>query len=207
MKTELPIPILLADYQQPNFLIDDVFLDIKLGETSTEVVAKLQIYRNPNAAHPHAALVLNGEQLKTQWIALDGHKLDRKKYTVTKNELVISEPPENFVLETSVIIKPQKNTQLEGIYKSNGIFCSQCEAEGFRRITWYLDRPDILARYRTQITGSKKSTQYFSQMEIVPTPRLSGMGRTQHYGKIHTQNHRIFSHWLQGILAACKTSL
>ena len=156
MKTELPIPILLADYQQPNFLIDDVFLDIKLGETSAEVVAKLQIYRNPNAAHPHAALVLNGEQLKTQWVALDGHKLDRKKYTVTKNELVVSEPPENFVLETSVIIKPQKNTQLEGIYESNGIFCSQCEAEGFRRITWYLDRPDILARYRTQITGSKK---------------------------------------------------
>ena len=91
MKTERPIPILLADYQQPNFLIDDVFLDIKLGETSTEVVAKLQIYRNPNAAHPHAALVLNGEQLKTQWVALDGHKLDRKKYTVTKYDLVVSD--------------------------------------------------------------------------------------------------------------------
>jgi len=156
MKTELPIPILLADYQQPNFLIDDVFLDIKLGETSTEVIAKLQIRRNPNAAHPNAALVLNGEQLKTQWVALDGHKLSRGKYTVTKNELTISQPPENFVLETSVIIKPQKNTQLEGIYKSNGIFCSQCEAEGFRRITWYMDRPDILARYRTQISGNKK---------------------------------------------------
>jgi len=156
MKTELPIPVLLADYNQSDFLIDDVFLDIKLGETSTEVVAKLQIRRNPTAAHPHAALVLNGEQLKTQWVALDGNKLDSEKYTVTKNELVISEPPENFILETSVIIKPQKNTQLEGIYKSNGIFCSQCEAEGFRRITWYLDRPDILARYRTKITGNKK---------------------------------------------------
>lgn len=156
MKTECPIPILLVDYKQPAFLIDDVFLDIKLGETSTEVVAELQVHRNPTAGHPHVALVLNGEQLKTQWVAIDGHKLESEKYTVTKNELVISDPPEKFILKTSVIIKPQKNTQLEGIYKSNGIFCSQCEAEGFRRITWYLDRPDILARFRTQITGNKK---------------------------------------------------
>ena len=121
MKTECPIPILLVDYKQPAFLIDDVFLDIKLGETSTEVVAELQVHRNPTAGHPHVALVLNGEQLKTQWVAIDGHKLESEKYTVTKNELVISDPPEKFILKTSVIIKPQKNTQLEGIYKSNGL--------------------------------------------------------------------------------------
>ena len=155
MKTDLPIPILLADYRESDFLINHVFLDITLEDEFVRIKSKLKICRNPNAQHPTAPLILNGEKLKTHWVSVNDNVLDNKKYTISANELIISDVPEKFFFETLVTIEPQKNTELEGLYKSDGIFCSQCEAEGFRRITWYIDRPDILARFKTRITGEK----------------------------------------------------
>ncbi|HAT36313.1 MAG TPA: aminopeptidase N [Rhodospirillaceae bacterium] len=158
MKTDTPKTIHLKDYRPPDFLIDEVFLDITLGEEATRIAARLSMRRNPAAESPDAPLVLDGEHLETERVAIDGVDLDSSAFTVSENKLTLAAlPPNAFTLETTVLIKPQENTALEGIYKSDGIFCSQCEAEGFRRITWYLDRPDVLARFKTRITGNVKS--------------------------------------------------
>lgn len=155
MKTDTPKTIHLEDYRPPDFLIEEVFLDVVLGEETTRVAARLTMRRNPAAATPDAPLVLDGEHLETERVAIDGTYLGGNAYTLADNKLTLAEVPDVFTLETTVRIKPQENTALEGLYKSDGIFCTQCEAEGFRRITWYLDRPDVLAKFRTRITGDE----------------------------------------------------
>jgi aminopeptidase N len=155
MKTDTPPTISLKDYRAPDFLIDDVFLDVTLGEDETEIKARLKMRRNPAANSPGAPLVMDGENLKTVGITLDGKPLGDTDYTIANNKLRIDGAPGQFTLETIVLIRPQDNTTLEGLYRSDGVFCSQCEAEGFRGITWYLDRPDVLARFKTRITGEK----------------------------------------------------
>ncbi len=101
-------------------------------------------------------LVLVGEELELLSIALDGKALKTDEYTTTKNNLTIYSVPGQFTLEIQVRIKPQENTALSGLYKSSGNFCTQCEAEGFRRITYFLDRPDVMARYTTKIIADEK---------------------------------------------------
>ncbi|MDB3953000.1 aminopeptidase N [Alphaproteobacteria bacterium] len=155
MKTDTPRSIHLKDYRPPKFLIDTVFLDVTLGEESTIVDARLQMRRNAKAESAGASLILNGEYLETLRVAIDGKTLDDSAFSLSESTLQITDLPDSFVVETSVRIHPETNTVLEGLYKSDTIFCTQCEAQGFRRITWYLDRPDVLARFKTRITADK----------------------------------------------------
>ncbi|MGI9505716.1 MAG: aminopeptidase N, partial [Geminicoccaceae bacterium] len=156
---EQPTPKYLRDYRPPDYLIDTVFLDFQLGEANTEVEARLSVRRNPDAqVNPDGGaipLVLDGEDLTLLAICMNGQRLPEPRYTADEESLTIHEVPERFTLEIITRIQPEKNTALEGLYVSNHIFCTQCEAEGFRKITYFLDRPDVMARYRTRIEADK----------------------------------------------------
>ncbi|WP_035676166.1 aminopeptidase N [Azospirillum brasilense] len=151
-----PKAIRLQDYRPPAHLIDTVDLFFDLGEEVTTVRAQFGLRRNP--ARDDAAalpLTLDGQRLELVSVALNGQPLGDADYTVTPDHLTVHSVPEIFTLETVVRIKPQENTALEGLYKSSGNFCTQCEAEGFRKITYFADRPDVMARYTTTITADK----------------------------------------------------
>jgi aminopeptidase N len=151
-----PKAIRLQDYRPLAHRIDRVDLHVDLGEDVTTVRAVLAIRRNPD--RPDAAtepLTLDGQRLALVSVALDGRALTAADYTVTPDHLILTDTPDSFTLETVVQIKPQENTALEGLYKSSGNFCTQCEAEGFRKITYFLDRPDAMAVYSVTITGEK----------------------------------------------------
>ena len=156
-ETAAPKPTLLAEYRAPDFVIDRVELDFALGEDETLVRSRLAVRRNPAAGTPNAPLRLDGEELELRSIALDGAALPAARYRVEPNgDLTIVAPPDApFTLDIHVAIKPQLNTALSGLYTSGGNFCTQCEAEGFRRITWFIDRPDVSARYRVRIEADK----------------------------------------------------
>ncbi len=145
----------LEDYKPPAFLVDRVDLDIRLDPESTQVRSRLRIRQNP--LRPHVdTLVLDGEDLKLALITLDGVPLPRSDYVVTDRSLTIADAPDvPFELEIVTIVDPSANTRLMGLYRSNGIYCTQCEAEGFRRITYFPDRPDVLSVFTTRIEARK----------------------------------------------------
>ena len=149
--TQTPQATRLADYRPPDWRIETVELDFDLGEDATRVGARLAVRCDHEG--PARPLVLNGQGLKTLSLAIDGRALGAGDYVMTDESLTIADPPEEFTLETLVEIHPETNSALDGLYKSGGNFCTQCEAEGFRRITWFLDRPDVMATYRTAITA------------------------------------------------------
>ncbi|HWB47910.1 MAG TPA: aminopeptidase N [Stellaceae bacterium] len=154
--TAPPKPTLLAQYRPPDFVIDTVELSFSLGEEETLVESRLKLRRNPAAGTAKAPLRLDGEELTLVSIALDGTALAPDRYRLEPDgDLTILDPPDAFTLDTAATIKPQRNTALSGLYTSGGNFCTQCEAEGFRRITWFLDRPDVSARYWVRITADK----------------------------------------------------
>ena len=144
------------DYLEPDFWIDQVDLEFELEPTSTLVRTRLAVRRNDNA-DAGAALQLDGEELETLAVKLDGNELGEDAYRVENERLTISDVPDRFELETHVRINPEANTELSGLYRSSGIFCTQCEAEGFRRITWFVDRPDVMARYRVRLIADPSS--------------------------------------------------
>jgi aminopeptidase N len=152
-----PQPILLQDYRPPAYLIDTVDLRFDLRSDGTTVTARLAMRRNPASGTEPAPLALNGEGLETRSVAIDGAVLPPDAYTVANERMTIARVPSSFVLETVVWIEPHKNTALSGLYVSSGNWCTQCEAEGFRRITWYLDRPDVMARFTTTIEGDREA--------------------------------------------------
>ncbi|MFW5679337.1 MAG: aminopeptidase N, partial [Pseudomonadota bacterium] len=149
--SEGPTPQLvrLADYRAPDYRIETVDLNFRLIPDATIVEARIHFVRQ--TAMPVGQLRLAGEDLHLLQIAIDGEQLNHDRYHLERDTLVLVRPPERFNLETAVRIDPSANTRLMGLYLSNGIFCTQCEAEGFRRITYFLDRPDVLARYRVRI--------------------------------------------------------
>ncbi len=151
MTAEKPKSVHRLDYRPPDYQIDAVDLDFDLHEESALVRARIELHREPVAVGDVPSLVLDGEELETVSVAIDGEPLAASAYEVREDALEIFTPPERFVLETEVRIHPEKNTALSGLYKSSGNFCTQCEAHGFRRITWFLDRPDVMARYRVRI--------------------------------------------------------
>lgn len=151
-----PKTVYLKDYRVPDYLIEKVDLAFDLEEAFTTVKSTLTIHRNKSAASPHHNLELMGEHLELRSIRLDGKSLSKDAYTVTDHTLVIFSVPEHFILEIETRIKPQENTSLTGLYKAGGKFSTQCEAEGFRRITYFLDRPDVMAKYTTQIRADEK---------------------------------------------------
>ena len=152
-----PQPVRLADYQPPAYLIDTVDLVFELGAEHTRVKSRLGIRRNPAVAERGAALHLDGEALELVSLALDGEPLGANRYQLPpEGGLILADVPDAFTLDVETRIMPQSNTALSGLYVSGGNFCTQCEPEGFRRITYFIDRPDVMARYTTTITADKR---------------------------------------------------
>jgi aminopeptidase N len=149
MREPLPKAIRLKDYTPPPFTVDTIDLDIDLRDDDALVRARLQVRRNAG----YGPLVLDGEELELISASLDGRQ---PQYELTADKLTLREVPDAFTLETVSRIVPQKNTMLEGLYATKNGFVTQCEAEGFRRITWYIDRPDVMARYTTTIHADRK---------------------------------------------------
>lgn len=157
MKTDVPRPIYLKDYAPPSFLISHAALDIALEPKHTRVRSRLSIEPNPAAGGGKYALKLDGETLKLASISVDGKPLDGAGYKVTDKDLTIGHVPSKpFVLEMETHCDPEANKALSGLYRSRGVYCTQCEAEGFRRITYSLDRPDVLSKYRVRLEASRK---------------------------------------------------
>ena len=157
LRDSQPKTIRLEDYKPPLYLIDKTALRFELGDEETLVKAALQFRRNPNAEASAAenTLRLHGQELDFRSLAIDGQALSADQYQLGAEELVIHQVPEQFLLESVVAIKPQDNTSLEGLYKSQTMYCTQCEAEGFRKITWYLDRPDVMSEFTTTVEADK----------------------------------------------------
>ena len=148
----------LKDYQVPDFIIETTDLDIRVGDEYTSIVARLKVRRNPASSEPLSELILQGgKDIKLQDVMMDGLILDESNYDLEGSELCIHQCPEAFELTTECLIQPQLNASLEGLYKSRGMYCTQCEAEGFRNITYYLDRPDALSVFTTRIRAPKAS--------------------------------------------------
>jgi len=156
MRDPAPVPILLKDYAPPAFLIETVDLDIELFEDHASVRSRLAISRNPKAADSNASLVLDAEELELESVALDGRSLATDEYAVDAVHLTVAKPPARFVLETACKITPRKNTRLMGLYAAENGFFTQCEAEGFRRITYFIDRPDVMAKYTVTIHADRE---------------------------------------------------
>ncbi len=149
-------PVRLADYRPPDFLVETVDLAFDLADADTKVAARLTLRRNPEARDGDAPLRLDGEMLELLSLTLDGEKLGANRYQTTPaGGLVLDDVPDAFTLAIETRIAPKDNTALSGLYISGGNFCTQCEPEGFRRITYFPDRPDVMARYTTTITADK----------------------------------------------------
>ena len=139
------------DYKSPDFLIEDIELEFKLDTKSTIVSSRLQVSRNGEHNRP---LVLDGEGLELLSLKIDGE--DVKEYQQTDNQLLLNDVVDEFVLSICCRINPAENSSLEGLYESDGAFCTQCEAEGFRKITYFMDRPDVLSTYTVTIHASQQ---------------------------------------------------
>ena len=171
MRTDIPQPIHLADYQAPDFFVDEVSLDVALAANATRVKAQLTVRRNGDHDRP---LKFNGERLKGLSVAIDGRALDAAEHEIDDEFLTIAAPPAAFTLETEVEIDPEGNKALEGLYMSAGRFCTQCEAEGFRKITWFPDRPDVLARFTVRIEAEQVFPRLLSNGNLIDAGDLPG---------------------------------
>ena len=182
MRTDTAQPVRLSDYRAPDFLIDRVELDVALHLTRTHIQAKLHIRPNP-AGRAGAPLILNGDGLEATSLFLNGQRLDLKSLPITPDRLELTNAPSApFTLEIGTLINPSTNTQLMGLYRSGSAYCTQCEAEGFRRITYFLDRPDVLSVYTTRIVADQKEA-----------PILLGNGNLVEAGAIDAERH--FAVW------------
>ncbi len=161
-------------------------IDIALDPTKTRVVSKLSIRRHPQSkSAAKAPLRLDGELLHLESISLNGKKLRRPAYAIDDTGLTIASPPKDpFTLEVTTVVNPEKNTALQGIYLSRGVYCSQCEAQGFRRITYFLDRPDVLARYTVRLEADV-ATAPVLLANGNPVARGTLPGRKRHYAVWH----------------------
>jgi aminopeptidase N len=155
MRTEEHRPVRLSEYRPPDWLVETVDLDIKLHPTQTPVRATLRLKPNPAAGAP-APLQLDGDGLTLVSLKIDGAPVAADRYVATPDGLTIAQPPQApFTLEIETLVDPQANTQLSGLYRSSGTWCTQCEAEGFRRITYFPDRPDVMAVYTARIEADE----------------------------------------------------
>jgi aminopeptidase N len=155
MRTSTGQPIRLADYRPPDYLIDHVELDVSLDRHATRVVATLAVRPNP-AGRAGAALALDGDELTLVSLELDGRAPDPAALAISADKLVLADPPQRpFKLRIETQLDPAGNTKLMGLYRTGSAYCTQCEAEGFRRITYFLDRPDVLSTYVTRLEAAK----------------------------------------------------
>ncbi len=152
---DAPRTIYLKDYIPPAYLIDGVDLHFDLDEEATTVRSRLLMRRNEAAQVAEPALVLNGSHQELLSLKLDGKALSDSDYQLAEEQLTIQKVPEQFTLEVESRINPRANTALEGLYLSSGLLTTQCEAEGFRRITYFPDRPDVMARFTVTLEADK----------------------------------------------------
>jgi aminopeptidase N len=183
MRTEEPRPIRLEDYRRPDWLIRTVELDVALHPTGSTVRAKLSV--TPNGSTAPAPLVLDGDELKLRSIHLDGKPLPADSFVATPDRLTIAQAPQRpFELEIETVLDPTNNTKLMGLYRAGATYCTQCEAEGFRRITYFLDRPDVMAVYTTRIEAEKnEASVLLSNGNLIEHGDIAGTSR--HYAMWH----------------------
>ena len=176
MKDSSPQPIHLSDYRQPEFWIPSVELHFTLGaDGSPNTVVRSKLFLKRNAAlNSQRALVLNGEKLRLLSVAVDGIKLLDGAYSRTESTLTLEALPDSCVVEITVELEPEKNLSCEGLYKSGGFYCTQCEAESFRRITYFLDRPDVMSVYQVTIDADKSLPLLLSNGNPVSSRELPG---------------------------------
>src|SRR5262249_35703783 len=154
MRTEEPRPVRLEDYRPPDWLVNAVDLDVSLDKTATRVRARLALEPNPAGA-AGAPLVLDGDGLTLASLKLDGKGLPADEDRATPDRFTLRAPARALTLDIETIVDPSANTQLMGLYRSSGTYCTQCEAEGFRRITYFPDRPDVMAVFTTRVQADK----------------------------------------------------
>ncbi|SEA82006.1 aminopeptidase N [Desulfuromusa kysingii] len=167
MSKNTPETIYLKDYKTPAYLLDQVELDFHLYDSATRVSSVLHLSLNPDRGGVLEPLVLDGEQLQLLEVKLDGNVLATDQYCQSDVSLAIPKVPETFTLEITTEIDPLNNTALEGLYLTSGNFCTQCEAQGFRRITYYPDRPDVLAKFRVRIEADKQYSVLLSNGNLL----------------------------------------
>ncbi len=154
MRTDTPQAIYRKNYTPPSFLVDTVEIGFDLDPVATRVATRLTLKRNPEGKDK--TLVLFGEELQLVQLRMNGKALTKRTYKLEKGRLQIPNAPDNVTLEIETITHPDKNTSLMGLYVSNGNFFTQCEAEGFRKITYFPDRPDVMAKYTVMLRADKK---------------------------------------------------
>ena len=175
MRTEDAPLIRLEDYRPSDWLIDTVDLDVSLHPTKTRVRSLLSLRPNP-AGQPGAPLTLDGDELSLKTISLDGKPLDASAYAASPQALTIHAPPRRgFTLTIETEIDPSANTKLMGLYRSSKVYCTQCEADGFRRITYFLDRPDVMSVYTVRLEAAKaEAPVLLSNGNLVAAAELPG---------------------------------
>jgi aminopeptidase N len=177
-----PKTIYLKDYKVPDYLIKTTDLRFEIFEGETLVSAMLHLYRNPDASHKAKDLTLQGADLELVSIAIDDKLLVSSDYSFGEESLTIFNTPDEFKLITITRIKPEANTSLEGLYRSRTMYCTQCEAEGFRKITYYLDRPDVMSEFTTTIVADKKYPVLLSNGNLIDQGEADG---NRHYATWH----------------------
>ncbi len=156
MSSPTPVEKFRRDYQPPDFQVDSLELDFDLRAEFTTVRATMHL-RRAEGSDPLAPLRLDGEGLEHLGAWVDGTEVEPERISVGAEHLCIEQLPERFELRTEVRLKPEQNTQLSGLYRTSGNYCTQCEAEGFRRITWFFDRPDVMTIFRVRIEADQKA--------------------------------------------------
>ena len=183
MKADNPVAVRLKDYAPSKFLILNTFLEFKLEDDFSYVTSKIVMSKNPKLPESDSSLSLHGNQnLNLLWIDINGLRLEKNEYQLIKDNLLISNVPDSFEISIKVAIKPQENTTMMGLYRSRKMFCTQCEAEGFRSITFFLDRPDVMSEFTTKIIANEKKF-----------PVLLSNGNLLREGKCDDGNH--FAVW------------
>jgi aminopeptidase N len=182
MRTEIPQAIHLKDYEPVPYSVDKVQLDFNLGPEATRVSSLVHMRRNPASTEKSAPLVFDGEKIKLISVAIDGVKLTTDQYAISDSKLVIAVVPQKpFTLAIVTDSNPTANTELSGLYMSNGMYCTQCEAQGFRRITYFYDRPDVMTIFKVRIEAPRAMQTLLSN---------GNAGKT---GAIGTDRH--FAEW------------
>ena len=175
-------PINRADYRPPAWLIDTAVITLDLNVDNTCVSSSLRVRRNHESDDTDAPLVLFGDNLETECVAIDGRELDADAYRLDDGRLTIGGLEESAIVTTRVLIHPAKNTALEGLYQSGSSLLTQCEAEGFRKITWFGDRPDIMTRFHVRLEADREKY-----------PVLLGNGNLVECGRLDGNRH--FAVW------------
>lgn len=183
-------PVLRIDYRPPAWLVDEVRLDIRLDPDRTLVDSRMQVRRNPDSTEHRASLALNGAGLGTLEVAVNDKDPGPRRLRVSGETLVIGNVPDRTQIRTRVQIQPARNTALEGLYQTGSCLLTQCEAEGFRKITWFPDRPDVMARYRVRLEADRERF-----------PVLLGNGNREETGELPGGRH--YAVWVDPFPKPC----